>query len=106
MPRYTLVAGLSVALVATPATRGDEPAAKHWAFRAPSRPPVPAANNPPPAARNPIDNFILARLAKEGLKPSPEADKVTLCRRLYLDLVGLPPTPKEVDAFVSDTAAD
>ena len=56
-------------------------------------------------ARNPIDRFILARLEKEGLKPSPEADRVTLIRRLYLDLIGLPPTPEEVDAFVADTSA-
>ena len=52
--------------------------------------------------RNPIDNFILARLEKEGLKPAPEADRRTLIRRVTLDLTGLPPTPEEVEAFVKD----
>jgi mono/diheme cytochrome c family protein len=66
---------------------------KHWAFRPPVRPPVPAGGNP-------IDAFIRVRLQKEGLAPSPEAGSETLCRRLYLDLVGLPPKPEEVDAFV------
>jgi hypothetical protein len=75
------------------------PWGKHWAFETPMRPEVPkvqAADWP----RNPIDAFVLARLEKEKLKPSPEADAVTLCRRLYLDLTGIPPTPEEVDAFV------
>ncbi|MEA2734556.1 MAG: hypothetical protein QOE14_1007, partial [Humisphaera sp.] len=54
--------------------------------------------------RNAIDNFVLARLEKEGIKPSPEAEKYTLIRRLSLDLIGLPPTPAEVDAFVADTS--
>ena len=54
--------------------------------------------------RNPIDAFVLARLEKEGLKPSPEADRVTLLRRLSLDLIGLPPTIDEVDAFLADTS--
>jgi mono/diheme cytochrome c family protein len=77
----------------------------HWAFVAPVRPPAPAAQN---AAwvRNPIDAFILARLEKEGLKPAAEADRVTLLRRLSLDLTGLPPTIAEVDAFLGDKSAD
>src|SRR5262249_9676692 len=52
--------------------------------------------------RNPIDRFILARLEKEGLTPSPEADRVTLLRRVSLDLLGLPPSPEEVEAFRND----
>ena len=73
----------------------------HWAFVKPERPPLPPvkAKNWP---RNEIDYFTLARLEKEGLKPSPEADKTTLIRRASLDLTGLPPTPQEVDAFLAD----
>jgi mono/diheme cytochrome c family protein len=78
-------------------------ASKHWAFRPPVRPAVPAVKG---AARNPIDNFLRARLEKEGIAPSPEADRVTLVRRLSLDLLGLPPTPREVDDFVNDPAPD
>jgi len=75
----------------------------HWAFTAPVRPKVPAVRNGK-WPRTPIDNFILARLAAEKLKPAPEADKTTLLRRLSLDLIGLPPTPEEVDAFLADRA--
>ena len=74
---------------------------KHWAFEPPSRPPLPALKNRA-WPRNPMDHFILARLEKEGLQPSPEADKVTLLRRLTLDLIGLPPSIEEVDAFLAD----
>src|SRR5205807_2729142 len=56
--------------------------------------------------RNSLDRFILARLEKEGLSPSPEADRVTLIRRLSLDLLGLLPTPAEVDAFLADDRPD
>lgn len=73
----------------------------HWAFKPPVKPALPAA-----ATGNPIDTFVIARLAKEGLKPSPEADKATLLRRLHLDLTGLPPTVAELDTFLADTAAD
>lgn len=73
----------------------------HWAFQAPVRPTTPAVKN---AAwiRNPIDAFVLARLEKEGLAPSPEADRATFVRRVSLDLTGLPPTIEEVDAFLDD----
>ena len=56
--------------------------------------------------KNPIDDFILARLLDEGLQPAPEADAATLCRRLSLDLTGLPPTPAEADAFAADSTRD
>ena len=68
----------------------------HWAFVAP-KPAVVPEN----AGGNPIDGFIRAKREKEGLAPSPEADPYTLCRRLYLDLTGLPPSPEEADAFVA-----
>lgn len=75
----------------------------HWAFKPPVRPAVPAFERNK-WARNPIDDFILARLEKEKLRPSPEADRVTLIRRVTLDLTGLPPTPDEVDIFLADRA--
>jgi mono/diheme cytochrome c family protein len=78
---------------------------KHWAFKPPERPRVAEVKNRK-WVRNPIDRFILARLEKEKLKPSPEADRVTLIRRLSLDLIGLPPTPKEVDEFLADKKPD
>jgi hypothetical protein len=75
------------------------PFAQHWSFVKPVRPAVPAvkaANWP----RNPIDNFILARLEKDNIAPSPEADKITLLRRAWLDVVGLPPSPEDVKKFL------
>jgi hypothetical protein len=56
--------------------------------------------------RNPIDNFVLAKLEEKGLTLSPEADRLTLIRRLSFDLIGLPPTPEEIDAFVKDKSKD
>ena len=73
----------------------------HWAFVTPQRPPLPQVKRVS-WVRNPIDRYILARLESEGLDPSPEADPVTLVRRVSLDLTGLPPTPEEVDAFLAD----
>ncbi len=75
---------------------------EHWAFVPPRRPEVPAVSDAA-RVRNLIDAFVLARLQKEGLSPSPEADRVTLIRRLSLDLIGLPPTPEEVATFVADS---
>jgi hypothetical protein len=77
----------------------------HWAYVPPKRPPVPEVVNKAWPV-NDIDRFVLARLEPENLAPQPEADRVTLARRLSLDLVGLPPTPEEVDAFVADSSAD
>jgi hypothetical protein len=76
-----------------------------WAFVPPRRPEVPAVKDAV-RARNPIDRFVLARLDKEGLSPSPEADRHTLVRRLYLDLIGLPPSAEEADAFLADARPD
>src|ERR1051325_7497398 len=78
-----------------------ESATNHWAFQAPVRPAVPEVKNKK-WTRDAVDNFILARLAKEKLRPAPETDKITLLRRLSLDLIGLPPTIAEVDAFLAD----
>jgi hypothetical protein len=78
---------------------------RHWAFQPVRRPSLPAVRNAT-FARNPIDVFVLSRLEAKGLSSSPEADKRTLLRRLSFDLIGLPPTPEEVDAFVTDTRPD
>jgi hypothetical protein len=77
----------------------------HWSFRRPIRPDLPEVKDPS-WPRNPVDRFVLARLEKEGLKPSGEADRTTLIRRLSLDLIGLPPTIAEVDSFASDSSPD
>ncbi|MGV3753870.1 MAG: DUF1549 domain-containing protein, partial [Verrucomicrobiota bacterium] len=77
----------------------------HWAFKPPVKPALPKVKNTRWVA-NPIDRFVMAKLEQEKLKPSLEADKVTLLRRLSLDLIGLPPTPAEVDAFLADRSKD
>ena len=84
------------------------PYAEHWAFQKPARPAVPKVPDAAGAAapENPIDFFVRDRLARDGLRPSPEADRATLCRRVHFDLTGLPPTPAELDAFVADQAPD
>ena len=78
----------------------------HWAFRPLVRPDVPAVDSLRGWSRNSIDEFVLARVVKAGLKPAPKADRVTLVRRLYFDLIGLPPSPQDVDRFVADEAPD
>ena len=79
------------------ASRGpDKPASSHWAFQPIRR----------PAAASGIDTMIRATLQARGLAPSPEADKITLLRRLSFDLTGLPPGPSEVDAFLGDSRPD
>jgi hypothetical protein len=77
-----------------------------WAYVPPRRPPAPPAVDNPAWPANWIDNHVLARLSAEGLRPSPEADRVTLIRRLSVDLTGLPPSPDEVDAFTADSRPD
>jgi hypothetical protein len=94
---------------------------QHWSYIPPVRPQVPnvhvaASVRDADASvgdtrlrdwpRNPIDHFLLAKMQSQGVAPSPEADRVTLLRRLYLDLIGLPPTTEEVDKFMADTRPD
>src|SRR5579862_1082782 len=83
--------------------------AKHWSYVKPARPALPEVgrvSGAPDWPRNGLDNFILARLEKENLKPQPEADRYALIRRVSLDVTGLPPTIEEVDAFVNDKSPD
>ncbi len=75
----------------------------HWSFRPLARPPVPTATDPA-WLRNPIDAFVSGGLQEAGLKPAPPAPRAVLLRRVYLDLVGVPPTPEELDAFLADTS--
>ncbi len=77
----------------------------HWAYVKPVRPALPKVRHSR-WPRNPIDFFILARLEREKLNPAPEADRVTLIRRVSLDLIGLPPSVAEVDGFVADRSKD
>ena len=77
----------------------------HWAYVAPVEPPTPAVKDKT-WLKNPIDRFVLARLEKEGLTPSPEAPKGKLLRRVSLDLTGIPPTPPELDSFERDPSPD
>ncbi|HRQ91104.1 MAG TPA: DUF1549 domain-containing protein, partial [Bacteroidia bacterium] len=81
---------------------------RHWSYAPPVKPEVPPVTNAANAAwpLNEIDRFLLARLEKEGLEPSPEADRRTLARRLSLDLTGLPPSWAEVETFVKDERPD
>ena len=83
----------------------DLQVARHWSYVKPVRPVVPAVAEAS-WAKNPIDAFVWARLRKEGLAPSPEADRETLLRRVSLDLIGLPPTLAELDAFLADSSPD
>jgi hypothetical protein len=79
--------------------------ADHWAFVPPLRPQLPSVKRAD-WPRTPIDHFVLRAMEQVGLQPSPEADRTTLIRRLSLDLLGLPPTPEEVEAFLADTSPD
>jgi len=96
--------GMGLPWPAAPLTK-KKAGTTHWAFQ-----PIKRGTPPPVAnsawARTPIDRFILARLEKEGLPPSPEADRLTLLRRVSLDLTGLPPAPEEIAAFLADQRPD
>jgi mono/diheme cytochrome c family protein len=77
----------------------NDPLKSHWAFQPISRPRVPEITNRKVQITNPVDAFVVARLEDKGLALSPPADARTLARRLYLDIIGLPPTPEEIEAF-------
>jgi hypothetical protein len=76
---------------------------RHWAFQPVKKPAPPAVKNPA-WVKTPVDAFVLARLESQGLNPAPAADRRTLLRRLSIDLLGLPPTPAEIESFLQDTA--
>jgi hypothetical protein len=98
-----LVLSVTFALtLAVPAAADEAP---HWAFQKPRRPDPPAVRDRA-WVRNPIDAFVLARLEKVGLKPSPLLDRAALLRRVTYDLTGLPPTPRELDDFLKDRRPD
>jgi hypothetical protein len=78
---------------------------EHWAYKRSSKPKVPAIQDPD-WGKNPIDRFVFAQLKEHGLKPQARADRTTLIRRLYAVLIGLPPKPEELDAFLNDTSTD
>lgn len=78
---------------------------RHWAFERPVRPDLPVVSDPS-WVRNPVDALVLAKLDENGLRPSVEADRYTLIRRVSLDLTGLPPTPAEAEAFASDNSTN
>lgn len=84
----------------------NDPLKTHWAFQPVKHPQVAAATEDPAKAAHPVDAFITTRLAANRLTPSPEADRVTLMRRLYFVMLGLPPTPEEVAAFVAAPEPD
>ncbi len=90
-----------------PASADDANGGKsdHWAFHAPKRPSLPEVLRPD-LARGAIDRFVLARLHVEKIEPASEADRLSLCRRVYLDLTGLPPTVEDADAFAADASPD
>ena len=83
----------------------SETTESHWAFRPPVRPEIPSVKN---AAwvRSPVDAFVLARLEEEGIRPAAPADRATLLRRTYLDVIGLPPTPEEISSFLNNKSAN
>ncbi|HXD87794.1 MAG TPA: DUF1549 and DUF1553 domain-containing protein [Urbifossiella sp.] len=98
----TLLRGAEPGYDDPPITAADR---THWSFKTPLRPKLPTVKNAR-WIKTPIDAFILARLEAAGLAPSPEADRLTLIRRVTLDLTGLPPTPAEVEDFVNDAKPD
>ena len=83
----------------------DDEICEHWSFRPFTRPNMPQVSNPD-WVRTPIDAFVLEGLDEAGLKPAAQATRATLLRRVYLDLIGLPPSTQELDAYLADTSPD
>src|SRR6185312_7817075 len=104
---FTVVALLAVGCVfadGLPDAADPTPASTNgWAFRPLCRPPLPPVKHDE-WVRQPLDRFVLAKLENHGLEPAHEAGQRTLLRRVYFDLVGLPPTPEEMRAFLADTS--
>src|SRR5689334_17978948 len=101
-----LLVGLTLwCIVAADGARGETNKVDWWSFKRAVRPDVPAVSGPRWSS-NELDRFIFAKLREQRLAPSPEADRRTLIRRLTFDLIGLPPVPEEVSAFLSDTNAN
>lgn len=97
-----LTAGMVVSAdSAAPSTVRRFQAAPHWSYQPVAEPAIPAVKDQK-WVRTPVDAFILAKLEEKGLKPSPDADRAIFARRIYLDLVGVIPTPEQVKAFVDD----
>lgn len=110
--KLIVICTLLASLVGINSTRSDEPYGRsqfaadirdHWSFQSLTRPEVPDVSDRD-WVRNPIDAFVLAGLNEAGLKPAPPTLRATLLRRVYMDLIGLPPTPAELDAFLADTS--
>ncbi len=100
---FALACLVASAFAATVGTEKYTPAERrHWAFQPVTKPTVPKV----PAASNPVDAFVMARLEKEGLRYAPPASKETLIRRVTFDLTGLPPALAEIDAFLADKSPD
>ncbi|MBI81828.1 MAG: hypothetical protein CMJ81_01400 [Planctomycetaceae bacterium] len=106
-PLLLLVIWVGLTTDLEPTVRADE-AVPHWSFQKPVRPTVPAKKQLRHGERvqNPVDAFVLARLEQEGLAPAPLADPWILVRRAYFDLLGLPPSPEQVETFVNDSSPD
>jgi mono/diheme cytochrome c family protein len=95
----------AVAKAISPAERIDEMRSEHWAYQPVVKPNPPSVQNEA-WVQSPLDRFVLAKLESVGLQPNPQADRRTLIRRLYFDLIGLPPSYEEVEAFVADPSPD
>jgi hypothetical protein len=104
-PAVQLASPTAAAQPVVPERKFTDAQRKYWAFQKVVKPAVPAVKEKS-WVRTPVDAFILAKLEERRLKPNPPADKTTLIRRAYFDLVGLPPTPEQVQEFLSDNSTD